>query len=195
MVKPIGHPGSINVFKNNTSISTLQCSNEDFFFYSYGDDKDETVIPGTQLDNSHPAKNQTTCEEGCKICKCDDNHNNLLLCEGCNGEFHTNCLIPPLNFVLEDDFFSQKCKAAGKDDGMLELIKNLPNTYSDRFGKIVWVKKGPGYGFWPVVVYYPMEISGDMYNQYRKELRGKVFFDASNVHLANHSCSFKHLNW
>jgi hypothetical protein len=33
-----------------------------------------------------------------------------------------------------------------------------------------------GYGYWPDVVYDPMEISGDLHNQYRKELREKSFW-------------------
>ena len=58
------------------------------------------------------------------ICKRDDNHDKLLLCKGCNGKYHTYCLHPPLHLVLEYDFFCEKCKEAGKDDGMLESTKN-----------------------------------------------------------------------
>lgn len=44
-------------------------------------------------------------EEGCRVCRKDDNHANLLLCEACNDEYHTYCLNPPLESVPEGDFF------------------------------------------------------------------------------------------
>lgn len=46
-----------------------------------------------------------TVEEGCKVCKRDIDHPNLLLCEMCNDEYHTYCLNPPLQSVPEGDFF------------------------------------------------------------------------------------------
>lgn len=42
---------------------------------------------------------------GCLICKQDNDHAKLMLCEGCNGEYHIYCLNPPLEDVPEDDWF------------------------------------------------------------------------------------------
>jgi PHD-finger len=42
---------------------------------------------------------------GCLVCGVDDDHANLLLCEECNGEFHTYCLTPKLDTVPEYDWF------------------------------------------------------------------------------------------
>ena len=47
----------------------------------------------------------STGEEGCKVCKKDSDHANLLLCEHCNDEYHIYCLNPPLQSVPEGDFF------------------------------------------------------------------------------------------
>ena len=47
----------------------------------------------------------STGAEGCKVCHRDDDHENLLLCETCNDEYHTYCLTPPLQSVPEGDFF------------------------------------------------------------------------------------------
>jgi hypothetical protein len=139
------------------------------------DEDNETVIPETQMNNSDSDyNNQNMLDEGYMICKHDDNHDKLQLCEGCNGEYHKYCLHPPLHLVPEYDFFCEKCKEAGKDDGMLELIKIIPSNYSDRFGDIVWVDGGQGYGYWPVVVLNEMETSGNLRAQYRKML-GKQF--------------------
>lgn len=42
---------------------------------------------------------------GCLTCDHDDDHANLLLCEGCNDEYHTYCLDPPLKSVPPGDWF------------------------------------------------------------------------------------------
>ena len=44
-------------------------------------------------------------DTGCLICLRDDDHNNLMLCEGCNDEYHIYCLDPPLAAVPHDDWF------------------------------------------------------------------------------------------
>jgi hypothetical protein len=163
------YPNIINLFNFNTPISILQ-----FSPYANKDEDNETVIPETQNLESGTNLESEFLEDGCMTCKRDDYHDKLLLCDRCNGGYHTYCLNPPLHLVLEYDFFCQKCKEAGKDDGMLKLIKNLPNNYSDRFGEIVWVDGGQGYGYWPAVVLDPLESSGRMRAQYRKML-GKQF--------------------
>jgi hypothetical protein len=152
------YPTIINLYSFNTPISILQ-----FSPYANKDEDNETV-------NSESVTNLDSelLDNGCMTCKRDDNQDKLLLCEGCNGGYHTYCLHPPLHLVPGYDFFCQKCKEAGKDDGLLELIKNLPNNYSDRFGEIVWVDGGRGYGYWPAVVLDPMESSGNTCTQYRK---------------------------
>ena len=45
---------------------------------------------------------------GCLACGVDDDHANLLLCEGCNDEYHTYCLEPPLSAVPSGDWFCRK---------------------------------------------------------------------------------------
>ena len=45
---------------------------------------------------------------GCLTCGLDDDHANLLLCEGCNDEYHTYCLDPPLKAVPTGDWFCGK---------------------------------------------------------------------------------------
>lgn len=42
---------------------------------------------------------------GCLTCGTDDDHANLMLCEGCNDEYHTYCLDPPLRSVPTGDWF------------------------------------------------------------------------------------------
>jgi hypothetical protein len=42
---------------------------------------------------------------GCFVCKLDNDHPNLLLCEGCNGEYHTYCLTPKLKAIPRGDWY------------------------------------------------------------------------------------------
>jgi len=42
---------------------------------------------------------------GCLACGEDDDHANILLCEGCNAEYHTYCLSPPLRAVPVGDWY------------------------------------------------------------------------------------------
>ena len=50
----------------------------------------------------HPTAGADT---GCLVCLRDDDHNNLMLCEGCNDEYHIYCLDPPLASVPHDDWY------------------------------------------------------------------------------------------
>ena len=50
---------------------------------------------------------------GCKICKTKTNFASILLCDHCDGEYHTNCLVPPLTTVPDDDWYCHDCVANG----------------------------------------------------------------------------------
>lgn len=60
---------------------------------------------------SPAASNQ---DEGCRICRRDEDHANLLLCEACNDEYHTYCLKPALQSVPEDDWFCGESRSIGQ---------------------------------------------------------------------------------
>ena len=64
--------------------------------------KDPVVADDTSVDS---------VESGCRICGFDDDHANLLLCEGCETEVHTYCLTPPLEKVPTGDWFCGKLDA------------------------------------------------------------------------------------
>eukprot|EP00970_Alexandrium_tamarense_P015987 scaffold5874_cov90-Alexandrium_tamarense.AAC.1 len=49
--------------------------------------------------NNKPSPSANSGEEGCRVCRRDEDHANLLLCEACNDEYHTYCLSPPLQEV------------------------------------------------------------------------------------------------
>jgi hypothetical protein len=41
--------------------------------------------------------------EGCRICRRDNDHTNMLLCEGCNAEYHFYCI--GLRAVPNEDWY------------------------------------------------------------------------------------------
>ncbi|KAI9915707.1 hypothetical protein PsorP6_007428 [Peronosclerospora sorghi] len=49
---------------------------------------------------------------GCVVCGLDQNGDSILLCDGCDGEYHTYCLVPPLTEIPEGDFYCKKCTDA-----------------------------------------------------------------------------------
>ena len=44
-------------------------------------------------------------ETSCLVCGKNDNYPEILLCDGCDGEYHMYCLQPPLETVPENDWF------------------------------------------------------------------------------------------
>lgn len=69
----------------------------------------QSVVEEIVVDPLHPLD-----EGGCYICKKNDRQDLILLCDGCEGEFHTFCVDPPLKDIPEDEWFCSSCKAAGK---------------------------------------------------------------------------------
>lgn len=47
--------------------------------------------------------------DNCKACNKDDNDAQLLICEGCDDNYHTYCLVPPLMVVPKGDWRCPKC--------------------------------------------------------------------------------------
>lgn len=48
-------------------------------------------------------------EEGCEICKKNDNHHLIILCDSCDREYHTYCLNPPLSSIPEGEWYCPHC--------------------------------------------------------------------------------------
>lgn len=44
-------------------------------------------------------------DTGCLVCGKDDDHALMLLCEVCNGEYHTYCLEPKLSQVPDNAWY------------------------------------------------------------------------------------------
>lgn len=114
---------------------------------------------------------------GCLVCGIDRDHTNILLCEGCNGEYHTYCLLPPLKSIPQDDWFCDNC-LPDDGDGLEQLVSSLPPNFTTRFAEICWAQGGNGYGWWPCCIYDPRLTVGDARVLARKNLGKKhlVYF-------------------
>jgi hypothetical protein len=69
----------------------------------------EGAAAASKSNDDVPAETNPASDEGCRICRRDEDHANLLLCEACNDEYHTYCLKPALECVPEDDWFCGEC--------------------------------------------------------------------------------------
>lgn len=71
---------------------------------------ERSLIAASRASNRSPeAVNGNKHEgSGCRVCGVDDDHAKLLICEGCNGEYHIYCLTPPLKEVPKEDWFCGK---------------------------------------------------------------------------------------
>ena len=56
---------------------------------------------------------------GCELCGSGFKGKDLLLCDGCDGLFHRQCLDPPLESVPVGDWFCNKCNSYDSDVSLL----------------------------------------------------------------------------
>ena len=64
---------------------------------------------GTCAPNAYSVAAADTKIEGCYLCRLNNHQDQILLCEHCNGEYHTYCLQPPLKSIPEYDWYCGKC--------------------------------------------------------------------------------------
>ncbi|CAK5100364.1 unnamed protein product [Aphanomyces euteiches] len=68
---------------------------------------------------------------GCVACGLDNNGDSILLCDGCNAEYHIYCLVPPLNEVPDGDFYCVNC--SGKQEYEIRASKEIDEDEVDNF--------------------------------------------------------------
>jgi len=71
-----------------------------------------------QANQPSPSKMQdmlAIVSTACEICKSRADDENMLLCDGCDGGFHTYCTKPPITEVPDGDWFCSSCIEAGLD--------------------------------------------------------------------------------
>ncbi|KAL6139623.1 hypothetical protein ACLB2K_057925 [Fragaria x ananassa] len=72
-------------------------------------------------------------DEGvCKVCGIDKDDDSVLLCDTCDAEYHTYCLIPPLARIPKGNWYCPSC-VVGKN--MVQDASGHPQVISRRHGK------------------------------------------------------------
>lgn len=56
-----------------------------------------------------PSEAPDTSGGGCQLCGLEGEDDTILLCDGCDSEFHMACLNPPLATVPRGDFYCYNC--------------------------------------------------------------------------------------
>lgn len=64
---------------------------------------------------------------GCIACHYKHFASQLLICDGCNKEYHTFCVSPPLSSIPDGQWFCPQCQNEGKQGGRL-----TSSMYKDR---------------------------------------------------------------
>ncbi|VAH71688.1 unnamed protein product [Triticum turgidum subsp. durum] len=76
-------------------------------------------------------------EEGiCKVCGIDRDDHVVLLCDGCDSEYHTYCLNPPLALIPEGDWFCPSCisdpEKSHLDQGARDLKRQRKGAFRSK---------------------------------------------------------------
>jgi len=142
--------------KESASTESEQ-SDDDNMEKSLKGSDNKSAQKGSVLSDDSSVDSVDSIESGCRICGFDDDHANLLLCEGCDKEVHTYCLNPPLEKVPTGDWFCDVCRSRmDKAEEVLgDPLKNCPPEMSERFGEICFAKSAQSAHWWPALIFDP----------------------------------------
>jgi len=117
----------------------------------------ESNHTGSVLSDDSSVDSLDSIQSGCRICGFDDDHANLLLCEGCDTELHTYCLNPALEKVPVEDWFCDSCKLRmeNAEEELGDLIRKVPTDMAERFGEICFAKSAENAHWWPALIFDP----------------------------------------
>ncbi len=86
--------------------------------------------------------------DGCQYCRMDVGHENTLVCDGCDREYHIGCMNPPIRVVPEGDWYCTQCRtsiALGSHPPTIEECSSARDELKIAAGKIITVTlEAPG---------------------------------------------------
>ena len=100
-------------------------------------------------------------------------------------------------YSIYSPYHPELCQTANKDDGLDALVKALPETFSSRFGEIIWARKGREHGWWPACIYDPRLTFNGARQEARENLGKKhlvFFFECPEEPFAFVEDDFNHIH-
>ncbi len=86
--------------------------------------------------------------DGCQYCRMDVGHENTLVCDGCDREYHLGCMNPPIRVIPEGDWYCTQCRTSivlGSHPPTIEECSNAREELKIAAGKIITVTlEAPG---------------------------------------------------
>lgn len=80
-------------------------------------------------------KSGTCCFCACRVCFFKSDKLNTVLCDICDGEYHLDCLVPPLEEVPKDDWFCPTCVYAVEKAMSDKKKKSKSESISSKFNE------------------------------------------------------------
>ncbi len=80
--------------------------------------------------------------DGCQYCRMDVGHENTLVCDGCDREYHLGCMNPPIRVVPEGDWYCTQCRTSiilGNHPPTIEECSKAWDELKIAAGKIITV--------------------------------------------------------
>ncbi len=80
--------------------------------------------------------------DGCQYCRMDVGHDNTLVCDGCDREYHLGCMNPPIRVVPEGDWYCTQCRMSiilGKHPPTIEECSKARDELKIAAGRIITV--------------------------------------------------------
>ena len=130
------HELKLNSKSNVYEIPPSYCKNKQKYFLDFITTKLALKVTQETIALRPPSppsvkKVQKPERGGCYACKKDTNYNQMLICDGCNSEYHIYCLVPPLKSIPEDLWFCAYCKHNGIDKFLTDINNLRVDVWSD----------------------------------------------------------------
>ncbi|KAG7398086.1 PHD and RING finger domain-containing protein 1 [Phytophthora boehmeriae] len=83
------------------------------------DDNDVDMVEESAEEEGHDEDEDEDAEQTvCEVCKVSENEGQIILCDGCDAEFHIYCLNPPLPAIPDGDWWCPKCSTSRTEADM-----------------------------------------------------------------------------
>ncbi|CAM6010122.1 unnamed protein product [Sphagnum balticum] len=90
-------------------------------------------------------------DDTCRVCGVDEDYERIMLCDGCEAEYHTYCLDPPLQKVPEGNWFCPSCVSVKR--GFPEATAVVGGEETGAKNAVNGLEGEDGHGFLTLIVF------------------------------------------